>query len=223
MKKLLLTTAVLLGLAFPAAAATIELGVGGPGTVTTVASGGGTASVSGASANGFDINISGTGVPILSGADLLNGNTIDAILAGGAASAVNVWVTSIGNLIPTGLQSLLSSFTQNELTAGWTVQAFTYADNGNTAYGTQQLLADTLFSSSDPPDVLQTATADLGAGPYSLTERWLITAPGAGDTNNTTDISVTPIPGAIGLMASGFAFFFGLLWKKRKPLASAFA
>lgn len=214
MKRLgLLICAALLGYVLPAAAAQIELGVGDPGTVTTVASGGGTASVSGAAANGFDINISGTGAPILTLPDLLDGNTIDAVLAGGGASSVNVWVTSTGNTVPLGLQSILSSFTQNQLTSGWSVTAFTYADNTNAAFGTQQLLASTLFTSSDPPDVLIAALADLGAGPYSLTERFLISANGPGDTNNTTDMSATPLPGAVWMFAGGLALLgFARKW-----------
>lgn len=219
---------LLLGLALfastAATAAEIELGAGDPGSVTTLATGGGSAAVSGAMVNGFDITLSGSGVPVLTPPDLLNGNTIDAILAGSAASSVNVWVTSTGNLTPLGTQSLLSSFTQNLLAAGWTVTATTYADNTNAAFGTQQTLASTVFTTSDPPDVLITNTAALGAGPYSITERWFIQAPSAGSTNNTTDItSVVPLPPAMQMFLGGLLLFGGFLWasKKRSGLATA--
>jgi hypothetical protein len=217
MKKLfLLSAAVLLGLALPATAAQIELGDGAAGFVSVLASGGGGAAVSGASANGFDLTLSGSGSPVLSLPDILDGNTIDAILTGGGPSSVNVWATSTGNMSPTGLQSLLSSFTQNDLTTGWTVTANTYADNTDAAFGTQQLLATTLFTTSDPPDVTMIAAALLGAGPYSVTEEWIISANGPGDTNNSTDIGLaTPLPAAVWMFGSVLGLA-GMVLRRRK-------
>jgi hypothetical protein len=220
MKKLLLSSVALLALAYPAAAATIDLGVGPGGSVVTLASGGGTASVSGAMSGNFTIDLSGTGNPPLTDPVLLDGNTIDVKNLGTGPGTVDIWVSSTGNTQPLGSQDLLSSFTQNLLTAGWSVTADTYADNTNATFGTQQLLSTTTFTTSDAPDVHLVALAMLGTGPYSLSEEWLITAPGAGETNNTTDIamSAVPLPAAVWLFGSVLGL--GAMTLRRKKVAS---
>jgi hypothetical protein len=223
MKKLLLASA----LAFAPASAhavTIYLGVGDQGSVVTLASGEGTASVSGAVVGGFTINLSGTGsppsTPPVSGDVLLGGN-IDVRASGGGS--VNIWISSTGNTSPIdtspiGSESFLSSFTQNLLTAGWTVEALTGAAQSNTAFSTQNILSRTIFTTSDPPDVMGFGYAFVTRAPYSLTELWKITAPSAGETNNTTDIAVPgPIVGA-GLpgLVTMLLGLFGLNRYRRK-------
>jgi hypothetical protein len=224
MRKFLLSTTALLCMTAASPAANIDLGVGDPGSVATIASGGGTASVSGSTFNQFIINLSGTGSPPLSGGVLLDGNTIDVKDTGAGPGSISVWVSSTDNNSPLGLQSLESSFTQNLLTAGWSVTAYTYADNTNTAFGTQQLLSTTTFSTSDPPDVDLLGTANLGIGPFSLSEQWLISAPGTGETNNTTDITSVPGPilgaGLPGLFAACCGMLGLNLRRKRRQLAA---
>lgn len=224
MKKILLATVAVLALTGVASASEVLVGEGAAGSVVTLASGGGSAAVSGASVGNFNITLSGASAPILSLPDILNGNTIDAVLAGGGPQSVTIWVSSTGNTGPLGTQDLLSSFTQNDLTAGWTVTALTYADNTDTAYGTQQLLATTVFNSSDPPDVSVITTAMLGAGTYSVTDQWIISASGAGDTNNTTDITVatTPLPAAAWMFAGGLGILGFMGRRKRRSTASTF-
>lgn len=198
---------VLVAAALPAKASQVFIGVGiDGGAIATVASGGGEASVSGAVIGPFLLDASGIGNPPLALPDLLDGNTI-GVASSGSAHTLNVLVSETGVTALTGAQLLQSSFTQNLLTAGWTVLAQTFADNTDTVYGKQQLLNQVLFTSSDvTADLFKLAL--LGSGPFSLTEEWSIIAPTRGQTNNTTDIlAATPIPGAVWLFGGGLALF----------------
>src|SRR5258708_2587834 len=194
MKKLGLGLAMLLASTALSQANFIEIGVPLDGSaIATIASGGGNASASGALFGPFTIDATGTGSPPLTGLSLLDGNTISVASSGLPAIPLHVFVTETGQTSPLGLQLLESSFTQNLLTAGWTVLAQTFADSTNSANGTQQLLNSQLVTVSDQT-AAQSNTANLGAGPFSLTEEWTITAPTAGQSNNTTDIAPTPSP-----------------------------
>jgi hypothetical protein len=122
--------------------------------------------------------------------DILLGNTIDVSGGGGT---LDVWVTATGLTSPTGLQDFVSSLTQNNLTSGWTVTENTFYDPTDTAYGTTDPLASHMFSAIGT-DVLTSGAIGL-VSPYSVTEEFVITAPGAGSTNSTIDISTnSPVP-----------------------------
>lgn len=207
MKKLLLAAAALLAATALAKANTVEIGVSlNNGAIATVASGGGEAAVSGAVFGPFTLDASGFGNPPLSLPNLQDGNAI-GVATSGSANTLQVFVTQTGVTALTGAQLLESSFTQNLLTAGWTVTATTFADNTNTAYGMQQMLNQVVFTASDITSDL-TALAVLGGGPFSLTEEWSFSAPTSGQSNNTTDIlAATPLPGAVWLFAGGLALF----------------
>lgn len=196
--------------ALPAMANTIEIGVSlNNGAIATVASGGGEAAVSGAVFGPFTLDASGFGNPPLALPNLQDGNAI-GVSTSGSANTLQVFITQTGVTALTGAQLLESSFTQNLLTAGWTVTATTFADNTNTAYGMQQMLNQVVFTSSDITSDLF-ALAALGGGPFSLTEEWSFSAPTVGQSNNTTDIlAATPLPGAVWLFAGGL-FVFGAI------------
>ena len=218
---LVATSALLVGL--PAAKANFisigeSLGATPPATINTIASGGGEASVSGAGVGVFTVSGSGTGNPPLTGNTLLDGNTID-VASAGSAEQLHIWISETGQTNPSGSVNLESSFTQNLLTAGWTVLSQTFADNTNTIYGMQQSMSSFTSTTSDVTSD-QISSPNLGAGPYSFTAEFTITAPTAGQTNNTTDIVPGPIVGAglPGLIA-GCGFLIALARRRRSKAA----
>jgi len=232
---LLASSALLLGLT-AAQANFIEIGValnstvGGP--VSTVASGEGTASVSGAVLGPFTIDASAMGSPPLTGNFLLDGKIRAVSTGGGPANIVlDVVITETG-ISPVGLSrfnALVSSFTQNLLTAGWVVIVDTFVDNTNAAYGTQQLVGQAGFTTSDQTSV-DLNSANFGAGPFSLTVAWFISPfssdislpARAGQTNNTTDIEIVPGP-EVGAGLPGLAMLLGYggwWWRRRNKLAA---
>jgi hypothetical protein len=109
----------------------------------------------------------------------LVGDTIDVCCnsPGTPGGTLVVWMTATGNLasnvpIP---QMFESSFTENLLPDGWTVQVDTFLDPANGIFTTTIPLSSHLFRGSDPV-FHQTVRADPGNGLYSVTERFTITA-----------------------------------------------
>jgi hypothetical protein len=150
----------------------------------------------------------------------LVGDTIDVSATPGTLA---VWMTATGNLasnvpIP---QRFESSFTENLLPDGWTVQVDTFLDPADGIFTTAIPLSSHLFRASDPA-FHQTVQADPGNGFYSVTARFTITANDVvGISNTTAEIAFVavsvpaPIAGAglPGLILAGG----GLLgwWRRR--------
>ena len=160
-----------------------EAGVNG-GALTTVATGPGSASFSGAYGTFTLNNTSGTGSPFLPQPELDSG-TVNASSA--AAGTLWVEVTETGLTGPLGAHSLLSSFTSNILAGSITsVVEATYADATDAAYGMGTPLDSATF-----PTIAVSASVDgiNFAAPYSETEVFRITAAGVGNTSDTIQIS----------------------------------
>jgi hypothetical protein len=170
-----------------------QAGVNG-GAVTQVAT---ASSPSSASFNAnygtfTSVSVTGTGNPPLFNPSLLNSDTID--VAGGGS--LNIFVTSQHISQPTGLMNFLSSFTSNALTAGWTVTERTFVDAGDGKFTTTTPASSELFTGIGH-NVMTSAPINTGAGPYSVTEEYSISAPSNGDANATIDFAVPgPIVGA---------------------------
>src|ERR1700738_3282786 len=114
-----------------------EAGVNG-GAIFAVTSGPGTANVSGPYGT-FTLNtVTGTSSPFV--ADSIDGNSFDVT---GGAGTLNVFVTAQGLTAPTS--AFFSSFTENVLSAGVTVQELTFLDTGNGLF-TGAALGSTTFS-----------------------------------------------------------------------------
>jgi hypothetical protein len=188
---------------WPVYADTVSIGIG---TVPiTVASGTGTASFDGPSGLFSTIHVTGTGQSLLASPDLLFSNTIDSLTAG--SGAITIWITDQGLVAPLGTLPFTSGFTANLVPSGWTVVESTFVSMANALYG-GTLLSSTSFSAIGTNS--QTVNSATGAGPYSVSEEFVITAPGAGDANNTIDLNATPAPEpsillllAIGLISIG--------------------
>src|SRR5215472_13423304 len=133
---------------------------------------------------------------------------------------------NLGANLPLGTQKFESSFRQNLLPSGWTVQVDTFLDPADGVFTTAIPLSSHLFHASDPT-FDQIVQADPGNGLYSVTARFTISANGVvGSTNITADIAFVapdPVPGPIvGAGLPGLIFASGGLlgwWRRRQKIA----
>ena len=202
--------------------ATVTIGFEDPavsgGAKTTEASGATTASFSG-TYGAFDVNnISGT-VPGILG-DLLNSNALD-LSTTSAGGTLDVFVTYSGITSPAGLVDFTSDLTSNNLVGPWTVTEKTFIDPANGIFTTTIPLASQLFT--DIGTNVQTDAASTGAGPYSLTEEYIISAPGIGGANDTIDVSAAaPEPAAWAMMLLA-VFGFGAVLRRTRDQRAVLA
>ncbi len=202
MRGLLLATAAL-GLSGALAAAHADLiSIGlqqNGGSITTVATGNGNAVFNGSFGN-FSVNtVSGSGTPPLTEPTLLS-NSIN-IQSGSGSNVLKVFVTEQGLSSPLGVNQFLSSFTSNDIRGLVTsVREQTLIDTGNGLY-TGTVLASHKFTSIGVASSAN-ATPSLAA-PYSETAEYIITTTGAGDVNDTIDISKVPEPASLAIFGLG--------------------
>lgn len=193
---------------------TVSIGlVEGAGAPTTVASGTGQASYNNPFGTFTNVHVTGAGQSTLTVNDLLFSNNIDTSTA--TAGTLHVFVSDQGLVSPTGSLPFSSSFTANTLPAGWTLTEETFVSSSNGLY-TGTPLSSANFSAIGTN--AQLATSATGAGPYSVTEEFTVNATGAGDSNNTIDLSATPVastpePVILVMLGSGL---IGLGWLKQR-------
>jgi hypothetical protein len=140
-------------------------------------------------------NISGTSSPFVT--DSINGNSFNVT---GSAGTLNVFITASGLTAPTS--AFFSSFTENVLSAGVTVQQLTFYDVGNGIFATTTPLGSTTFSNIGT--TVQTSFLDSGPGPYSITEEYIITAGSGGGSANSTIVVSVPETSTWAMMILGF-------------------
>ncbi len=202
MRTLLTTTALTsaLLLAAPAAHATLLLMVDST-TVTDNGAGDlnpttGAITYSGGAAN-FNIAVNtgiATSMPSIDLSNVLGQST-------GAGTLV-IKLTNTGLTSPVGLQSWLTQFSGNVSGGSATVQAQTYIDTSNIAFGMGTALGNLTGTTS--PFGLASMNVGGGMTPYSLTEVVTITATGANrNFSLDTQLSLVPEPASLGLLGAG--------------------
>jgi hypothetical protein len=215
-----------------AAAQTIEIGVGPPGSVTEKNSGPADTGVSvGFSDTGN--TWSATAIDAASGADL--GSTNIAVSENFSGELV-VWVTETGISLGSAPQKLsfFSGFTQNLVPAGESVTETTWFDPSNAAFGTATQLATFPFTSIDTNSPGFTTVVNDMSTPYSITEEYDVIipiSPATGPTllstialTTTLDgpIPIVPEPSTWTMMAIGFAGLgYAAYGRSRKSRAQA--
>lgn len=121
--------------------------------------------------------------------------------ASGAGTLV-IKLTNTGLTSPVGITNWLTQFTGNFTGGAGMVQAQTYYDAGNTAFGTTTALSS--LSSSATPFALSGLAAAGGSSPFSITEILTITTTGPG-TNFSLDTQLSNVPEPASLALLGTA------------------
>jgi hypothetical protein len=183
-----------------------EAGVNG-GAITTEATGTDSAAITNTAYGTFNINnVSGTVLP-----GSLQGNSLNAT---GSSGTLNVFVTFQGLNAPSN--AFFSGFTENSLTAGTTVQELTLLSTTNALFAGTQLSSQTFTTDGA---VVQTAFASSGAGPYSITEEYIISTGANGGSGNSTIVVSVPETSTWAMMIVGF-LGVGFLAYRRKAAPS---
>ena len=195
-----------------------EAGVNG-GAITNEGSGTNSFSLTGVGYGNFIFyaNVSTQSTPVL-----LNSN----IGAGASTNGTtNLFVTASGLTTPLGFPvTFTSNLSGFFLPAGWTAVEQTFLNTNNSIFGTGTLLSAGTFSVPNTPDINQILAAAVGAGPYSVTEQFTITASNInGLTSANLDINLSGValgtPGPIAGAGLPFlALGYGAYWlgKRRR-------
>jgi hypothetical protein len=143
----------------------------------------------------------------------------------GAAGTLTVWVTETGITGLQGLRDFHSSLTSNGFFGPLTATLSTYLQVNNTVpgpiVGTGVLLDSFLFNN------IGTQVADIneliGVNPFSLTEKYVIVATGAGGANLTAQVNAVAVPEPSTVAVFGLGML-GMLWfasRRKRPRVSA--
>lgn len=188
--------AVALLWSLPAHASTVSIALGIPANVVAGPDPSGNVEFEGPLLPGWSLNVVGiSGNPPIPNPQLLASSSFNIAAT---PATLDVFVTSQDN-IPLG-PSFLSTFTTNEVPAGWTVEEKTWIGPDNTAFGMQTLIGDQTFTSTGTSQQIGVAAP---ANPYSVTAEYIITATGEGTANSTIDVSSVPEPSSLPLLGTG--------------------
>ncbi len=193
MKKLLLSTAVLLATVVAAAAGSINLQLQEDANAPVVFLGGGASSFSSTNQafGSFNIvNITGSTQPSVFSPVFLSTNTLDVQNVADGPHTLQIWITGndLGNQ---GLHAITSQFTNVTLTPGWSVTLETLYSATNQMFGGTQLNTTTFNTAPNSTSGNSVANFD---GNFSLTAHYTITTTGLGQANSGIDISAVPGP-----------------------------
>jgi len=134
---------------------------------------------------------------------------------------LEIWITQSDLTGPLSPVTYLSSLTSNGFTGPLSAELFTYLQSDNSIPGpsvTEGLLMGSALFTDIGTDV-DSFAAITGAGPYSITHRYLITALGAGGANLTI-VSTAQVPEPATLALFGFGLLgAGLYYSRRRKYA----
>lgn len=205
MRQLLLATTLLATIPFTANALPITI-TGSDGTTTATNTDNSPVNFGPTVVDAWTAQGTASGTPPLPAGDLFS-NTIAVNTTG--AGTFTLWVTENDLTGPLGEIPFLSSLTTNLLFGGITsVTETTTIQTDNSTPGPTVALGSELdtatFTASNQVQTL-TTLADTGAGPYSLTEQYVITATGTGGANLTIDLIAEGVPEPASLALFGFS------------------
>jgi hypothetical protein len=163
----------------------------------------------------FSLSTTGEAVPF---PGLVEPDSQSSTLGGTASGAgtINIFVTVTNenlDLPPASpaINNLISKFTDNGTSSGWTVTESTYYDPNNGVFTKVDPLSTVTFNSNGGAQAtnLVASTIPLSTS-WSETVEYTITSTGAGSFSDTADIAPTPEPTSLALLGSGLLGLAGV-------------